>query len=183
MYILVQPAPFGSNDVPVRLVPLVHAALPARARRGDGFRCFCAGFKGLRVKGAVPGVEFSRVHLNEGGRGRAVAFLFSLAAGPRPRGRVSHPEEALHAVIRCGRGEASVSEPFDRALVLGALRRRRVCAFTSAVFFVTLGTVSSSDREFSLSRLDCVREQGDFVWPLQSVFVALFPLRVARIRG
>ena len=57
MHILVQPAPVFTRKVPVRLVPELHAALSPRARRGDGSRCFRAGFKGLRVKGAVPGVE------------------------------------------------------------------------------------------------------------------------------
>ncbi len=78
-----------------------------------------------------------------------MAFFFFVAARDWTGNRLAHSAAAVHAVIRCGRGEASVSEPFDRALVLGALRRRRVCAFTSAVFFVTLGTVSCSDRACS----------------------------------
>ena len=72
-HVLVQPAPVFTRKVPVRLVPVLHAALPARARRGDGSRCFRAGFKGLRVKGAVPGVELYCLHPFEGRRGRALA--------------------------------------------------------------------------------------------------------------
>ena len=126
MYVLVQPAPVFTGKVPVRLVFVLHAALPARARRGDGSRCFCEGFKGLRVKGAIPGVELSRLDLIERrGRG-ALAFFVFVASRDWTGGRVAHPAAALHAVIRCRRGEAAAQEPRSCPFVLGGAFRLRV---------------------------------------------------------
>ena len=78
-----------------------------------------------------------------------MALLTLVAARPGPRGGVAHPAAAVHAVIGCGRGEAAVSEPFGRALVLGFCLRVGVGVRAAhAVFFITLGTVSCSDYTF-----------------------------------
>ena len=146
MYILVQPTPVFTGKVPVRLVPVLHAALPARARRGDGVRCFCAGFKGLRVKGASPGVELYCLHTMEGRRRRAMAVFVPLEARPGQRGGLVNIAATLHAAARRGRGEAAGAEPGRGARVLAFCLRAGVGVRAAhAVFFVTLGTVSSSD--------------------------------------
>ena len=81
-----------------------------------------------------------------------MALLTLVAARPGPRGVVSHTEEAVHAVIRCGRGEGPAAEPGRGALVLAFCLRVGVGVRAArAVFFVTLGTVSSSDLEFPSS--------------------------------
>ena len=91
-----------------------------------------------------------------------MAFFVFVASRDWTGGRVAHPAAALHAVIRCGRGEAAAAEPFDRALVLGGAFRRRVGMRAAVLFFVTLGTVSSSDWHASESR------RGSLAWPLRA---------------
>ena len=68
--------------------------------------------------------------------------LVPVGAGARTGSGLAHSAAALHAVIRCRRGEALAAEPFDRARVLGGALRLRVVGVCAAVFFVTLGTVS-----------------------------------------
>ena len=83
-----------------------------------------------------------------------MAFLASVGAGARTGHGLADFATALHAAARRGRGEALAAEPFDRALVLGGAFRRRagvVCAAATAVFFVTLGIVSSTYRGISLA--------------------------------
>ena len=70
-----------------------------------------------------------------------MAFFFSLAAGPRPRGRVAHTEEAVYTIIRCGRGEAAFAEPGRGARGAVLACRLRVVGVRAVLFFVTLGTV------------------------------------------
>ena len=72
--------------------------------------------------------------------------LVPVGAGARTGSGLAHPAAAVHAVIRCRRGEAAAAEPGRGALVLG-FRLLRVDG-VRAVFFVTLGTVSSSARTF-----------------------------------
>ena len=143
MYILVQPAPVFTRKVRVRLVPELHAALLARARRGDGARRFCEGFESMRVEGASPGVELYCLYpFERRGRG-ALALRVFVGAGARTGSGLAHFEAAVHAAARRGRGEASPAEPGRgaRGAVL-AFRRGRVRAFAN-VFFVTLGFVKS----------------------------------------
>ena len=72
--------------------------------------------------------------------------LVPVGAGARTGSGLVNIAAAVHAAARRGRGEASVSEPFDRALVLAFCLRVGVGVRAAhAVFFVTLGTVSSSD--------------------------------------
>ena len=65
--------------------------------------------------------------------------LVPVGAGGRTGNWVAHTEAAVHAVIRCGRGEAAFAEPGRGALVLGFCLR---VDGVRAVCFVTLGTVS-----------------------------------------
>ena len=98
-----------------------------------------------------------------------MALQFPVGAGARTGSGLADPEEAVHAAARRGRGEASSAEPFDRARVLAFCLRVGVGVRAAhAVFVVTLGTVSCSDRAFpeAIGR-------GEFKgWPLQSYFVA-----------
>ena len=79
--------------------------------------------------------------------------LVPVGAGPRPRGRLAHTEAAVHAVIRCGRGETLAAEPGRGARVLAFCLRVGVGvhAAHAVFFFVTLGTVSSTYRGISLA--------------------------------
>ena len=63
------------------------------------------------------------------------------------------PEAAVHAVIRCGRGETLAAEPGRGARVLAFCLRVGVGvhAAHAVFFFVTLGTVSSTYRGISLA--------------------------------
>ena len=101
MHLLVQPAPVFTRKVPVRLVPVLHAALPARARRGDGVRCICSGFEGLRVKGASPGVELHRLYSIERRRRRAVAVLACVEI------KILRRVLGLHAIVVTSTGVVS----------------------------------------------------------------------------
>ena len=71
--------------------------------------------------------------------------LVPVGAGARTGSGLVNIAAAVHAAARRGRGEAAAAEPGRgaRGAVL-AFRRDRVRAFAN-VFFVTLGTVSSSD--------------------------------------
>ena len=122
----------------------------------------------MRRGGASPGVELYCLDLIESrGRG-ALALPIFVGAGARTGSGLAHSAAAVHAVIRCGRGEAACAEPGRGALVLGFCLR---VDGVRAVFFVTLGTVSCSDYTFP-EPLGLRTRASDFVWPLQSVFVA-----------
>ena len=69
--------------------------------------------------------------------------LVPVGAGARTGSGLVDIAAAVHAAAGRGRGEAAAAEPGRGALVLG-FRLLRVDG-VRAVFFVTLGTVSSSD--------------------------------------
>ena len=71
--------------------------------------------------------------------------LVPVGAGARPGSGLADFAAAVHAVIRCRRGAAAAAEPRSCPFVLGGAFRLRVVGVCAAVFFVTLGTVYSSD--------------------------------------
>jgi len=78
--------------------------------------------------------------------------LVPVGAGARTGHGLAHPEEAVHAAARRGRGEAAAAEPPGVAFLLGIAFRRRVGErAATAVFVVTLGNVSSTYRGISLA--------------------------------
>ena len=106
-----------------------------------------------------------------------MAVLLPVGAGARTGSGLADFAAAVHAAARRGRGEALAAEPFDRARVLAFCLRVGVGVRAAhAVFFITLGIVffSSSDvcRGAWTAYESDAYESDDFVWPLQSVFVA-----------
>ena len=89
--------------------------------------------------------------------------LVPVGAGARTGSGLAHSAAALHAVIRCRRGEALAAEPFDRARELAFCLRAGVGVRAAhAVFFVTLGSVSSSD--FTCPEALGLRTRDEFTW-------------------
>ena len=97
--------------------------------------------------------------------------LVPVGAGARTGSGLADFAAAVHAAARRGRGEAALAEPGRGARVLAFCLRVGVGVRAAhAVFSVTLGTVSCSDYTFP-EPLGLHTRAGDFVWPLQSVFV------------
>ena len=77
--------------------------------------------------------------------------LVFVGAGGWPGSGLADPAAAVHAAAGCGRGEAAAQEPRSCPFVLGGSVRRAGVRGAAGVFFLTLGTVSSTYRGISLA--------------------------------